>query len=236
MRKTKKLEPPLWESVLLLQILWSAEAKRLALAASAALAAREEDDVSMDLARTLSAGGRASPVAGGRASPLSGIAGRAAAGAPPALPQGVDVRALGGATAALQRTSSATPAGAGAAVPRTCFHIDALLSENFPPELELKLFSHHARMQVVDVEALVTDSAWEVGPNAVVPAPMMSFMANQNLVPVGYKQRVLKAENSARQLMEQHQSVMAGNLDSLISWGLPAWCRCPSMRSFLSLR
>merc|ERR1712216_454980 len=74
MRKTKKLEPPLWESVLLLQILWSAEAKRLALAASAALAAREEDDVSMDLARTLSAGGRASPVAGGRASPLSGIA------------------------------------------------------------------------------------------------------------------------------------------------------------------
>jgi len=98
----------------------------------------------------------------------------------------------------------------GVALPRSFFEISALLDLRFPPDVELRAFATHAKMQVVDPSKLCEDAAWEIDPKtATLPEPFQSFMANGNLVPVPFKQSVLHVENAVRQQAEQQRSIMS---------------------------
>jgi len=77
---------------------------------------------------------------------------------------------------------------------------------DFPPQVELGLFVDGAKMQVIDPERLCTDKQWEIR-DGQLPPEFRSFMANGNLVPTSYKQRVLQAENVAKQQQEVRRNV-----------------------------
>jgi len=97
-----------------------------------------------------------------------------------------------------------------------------LLDMPLAPAYELRLFNQHAKLQVIDPEELCSDPKWEIDPkNASLPVAFQSFMANGNLVPVGFKQQVLQVENVVRQAEEQQRqlSSQAGGLFQMLAFG-----------------
>jgi len=192
--KHSKLDPLLWESVFLLQLLWVADKQRLDDAAAAAQAARA--------ARTAEPARRPSLTR-----------------ADSSIKMRIGNTELTGSLASTLATSTAPAASA--TLPQACFEIDALVGASFPAELELALFMQQARMQVVKPELLVTDTRFEVDSHGMLPAHFHSFMANGNLVPVAYKQQVLQVENMARQQQEQMTQMFSqpGGLAQILSWG-----------------
>lgn len=170
------LRSEVWEAVLLLQLLWAAEAQRVKGATEAVRAARTAEQT-LDLTLT------------------SGRLGRS-----------------------LSKTTThvdGSPPAAGVALPRSCFHIDALV-DTFPPSLELQLFAQHAHMQVIDPPDLCSDPKWELDSRGGLPAQLRSFMAHGNLVSTGFKQLVLQAENTVRQAQEQQRQIFSQALGSVV--------------------
>lgn len=168
----------LWQSILLLQLLWTAELRRLEMAAEAAQAVRDSEvspqpDSPSRLGRSLSR---------------------------------LD---------SMNRTTSllhGVPA-ASVALPRSCFEISALVQAEFPPQLEFQLFHENARLHVLNPVEICIGKGWEVDTNGQLPKGFQSFMANGNLVPTAFKQRVLHVENHIRQLQaQQHAGPFAGML------------------------
>lgn len=194
---TGTLETPVWEAVLLLQLLWAAEARRLEIAAEAVKAAREAGDAA-------AAAGEAAAVSFGRV--LARSFSKTSSGVRAAEAQ------------ALHTTSTA----AGVALPRTCFQIEGILDAGFPAQLELVLFQQNAQLKAIDPRELLTDKKWEIDDRGRLPVAFMSFMANGNLMPTAFKQQVLQAENLVRQRHEQQQQVFgqAGGFMQMLVGGI----------------
>jgi len=115
-------------------------------------------------------------------------------------------RVSGERLAADTRTASfnfTTPPAATIALPRSCFEISALVQADFPPQFELQFFHENAKLRVLDPTQLCTEKSWQVDDTGNLPRPFQSFMANGNLVPTAFKQRVLQVENHMRQLQAQ---------------------------------
>eukprot|EP00929_Paragymnodinium_shiwhaense_P034741 TRINITY_DN18867_c0_g1_i1.p1 TRINITY_DN18867_c0_g1~~TRINITY_DN18867_c0_g1_i1.p1 ORF type:complete len:1329 (-),score=281.95 TRINITY_DN18867_c0_g1_i1:290-4276(-) len=186
--KTERLEACTWDAVLLLQLLYAADMKRLEVAAEAARAARSSEGLTSALSTERAAISRM---------------GRSLSRTTSAL----------GRTSTLVYT--AAPAES-VALPRSCFEISALTELPFPPGLELQMFRNHAKMQTIDPMSLCKDAAWELDPShpgdgLQTPLPFRSFMAHGNLISLVYKREVLQAENMERQAQEQTRQVLGGN-------------------------
>eukprot|EP00927_Polykrikos_kofoidii_P059302 TRINITY_DN54492_c0_g1_i1.p1 TRINITY_DN54492_c0_g1~~TRINITY_DN54492_c0_g1_i1.p1 ORF type:complete len:1400 (-),score=242.58 TRINITY_DN54492_c0_g1_i1:173-4372(-) len=212
-QRQSRLETPVWESVLLLQFLWAADQRRMDTAAAATRAARLAAPGTVQAAESSSNSGTArnskvfARSLSGTDRSMSGNMWTASSGVQGATGPAGDVHKTG--------------AAVGVALPRTEFQIQSLIEIGLPADLELRLFSQHARMQVIDPAQLCTDPRWEIDARGALPLAFMSFMANGNLVPTSFKQQVLQAENVSRQQQEQHRQVMsqAGGLLQILPTG-----------------
>ena len=79
------------------------------------------------------------------------------------------------------------------------------MEARFPPDLELRIFAQHARLQPLpEPQALLSEPQWQVDETTgALPQRTMSWMAHSRLVPVEFKQQVLQVENHARQSQQQ---------------------------------
>jgi len=122
---------------------------------------------------------------------------------------------------------SETPGSAARArLPENLFQISSLVDASYPPELELRCFCENAQLHVPGPDVVVLSSWEEPGGSepwssgaGLIPRRFQSLLAHANLVPVAFKQKVLRAENAIAQHRNQQQA-LAGALFQGIAGGL----------------
>jgi len=86
----------------------------------------------------------------------------------------------------------------------SAFQLASLAEGSIPPEVEFWLFQEHAQFHQITPTDVVDEPLWSDAAG-MLPRRFCSFMAHANLVPVAFKQRVLQVENVLRQRLSQEQ-------------------------------
>eukprot|EP00445_Apocalathium_hangoei_P004585 CAMPEP_0203850666 /NCGR_PEP_ID=MMETSP0359-20131031/6897_1 /ASSEMBLY_ACC=CAM_ASM_000338 /TAXON_ID=268821 /ORGANISM="Scrippsiella Hangoei, Strain SHTV-5" /LENGTH=1478 /DNA_ID=CAMNT_0050766577 /DNA_START=169 /DNA_END=4601 /DNA_ORIENTATION=- len=97
------------------------------------------------------------------------------------------------------------------------FQLTSLAEGYIPPEVEFWLFQEHAQFCQISPTEVVNEPWWS-DVASMLPRRFCSFMAHANLVPVAFKQRVLQVENVLRQRLSQEQ-VLWPQAEALLAGG-----------------
>lgn len=228
-----QLQRPLWEAVLLLQILASAseQAARLLRPLEAAVVELRGRSPPAGEAADPSRG--ASPAAASGAAASGAVSEAAAVGTSPAAAAGGGGGGNGGGGRGgrSEGSSSSGDSIAGVLVgpegedtgeegppvpPRqgiaraaslldpSAFQLASLAEGHVPPEVEFWLFQEHAQFRQITPTEVANEPDWSDAAS-MLPRRFCSFMAHANLVPVAFKQRVLQVENVLRQRLSQER-------------------------------